>query len=69
MASRPHRNWPESSVAELVDMVERLTRYVRAGSVHELDGEFEDWQEAEALLRRYKPVLAQISSQAITHRS
>ena len=64
MASRPHRNWPESSVVELVDTIERLVEYVALGGPDERVGEFEDWEKAEALLRRYKPALSQTSTQA-----
>jgi hypothetical protein len=62
------RQWPESSVVELVEMIERLTRYCRLGGVVELDGEFEDWKRAKTLLRRYKPAVAQTSSQACLDR-
>jgi hypothetical protein len=63
------RKWPESCVVELVGMVERLTRYCRVGGVEELEGELQDWQAAETLLRRYKPAIEDTSSQAPTHRS
>ncbi len=58
------RVWPESAVAELVDMIDRLVRYPRVGGSDELDGEYEDWEAANELLRRYKPAVADTSSQA-----
>jgi hypothetical protein len=58
------RNWPESSVAELVEMIDRLQIYCRVDGVHEIEGELEDWRAAKAILARYKPVLTQTSSQA-----
>jgi hypothetical protein len=56
------RQWPESAVIELVEMIERLNRWPRVGSSEELDGEYDDWRAAEALLRHYKPAVAATSS-------
>ena len=48
------RLWPHSAVVELVAMVERLNQWPRVGGSDETEGEYDDWQAAQELLRRYQ---------------
>ncbi len=55
---------PDPAITELVEMIERLVPYLRVGTSEEADGEYDDWDAAKELLRRYKPAVTETSSQA-----
>jgi hypothetical protein len=63
MHGKQAQHWSTSTVAELVEMIERLADYLRP-SVMEAEGETGAWFAAEALLALYKPAVEEMSAQA-----